>query len=119
MRLLLSALIALGTAACVPGGGAEPVVPVGTPTQVDEATPTATRTTAPTPDPAQAYVDQHGGSLEAYRRIRAMTDCTVLQGEFDQAAANHDAAEAGSPAALAATGFMTAADDRMRELGCY
>ncbi len=59
------------------------------------------------------------GNPVVYERIQSLTDCVALQTEFDTAAGNHDRAEAGSSAAEAATGYMEAADERMKELDCY
>jgi hypothetical protein len=43
----------------------------------------------------------------AVERINSETDCSVLQGEFDTAEKNGH------------TDYMTAADKRMKSLGCY
>lgn len=59
------------------------------------------------------------GSPDVYERIAGLEDCAALQEEFDTASANHDRAEAGSEQAEAATAYMQAADERMREVGCY
>lgn len=59
------------------------------------------------------------GNPAVFERIEAESDCAKLQGEFDTAEANHKSAEPGSPAALAATEYMKAADERMQEVGCY
>ena len=73
-----------------------------------------TPTIQPAPDRAA-----EPGSPAVYARIRSLSDCDALQAEFDQAAANHDAAEPGSDAAVWSTSYMVAADARMREVGCY
>jgi hypothetical protein len=54
------------------------------------------------------------GNPTVYQRIEQTTDCAKLQKEFDTASANHD--RTGDPAS---TEYMAAADDRMREVGCY
>lgn len=59
------------------------------------------------------------GSPDVYARIASTSDCATLQGEFDTASSNHDRAPAGSPQAEAATGYMKASDQRMRDVGCY
>lgn len=58
------------------------------------------------------------GSQAVYDRISGETGCVQLQQEFDTASASHDRATAGSSAAEAATGYMEAANDRMKSLGC-
>lgn len=65
------------------------------------------------------YYDTYGGSQAVYDRIAALTDCDALQHEFDVAAANNDAAEPGTSQHRQTTGYMAAADDRMRAVGCY
>jgi hypothetical protein len=59
------------------------------------------------------------GDPGVYERIAGLNDCDALQGEFDTADANHQRAEGGSEQARAATAYMKAADERMREVGCY
>lgn len=58
------------------------------------------------------------GDPEVYKRIAATKDCAELQREFDTASANHDRAATGVQRETA-TAYMTAADERMREVGCY
>lgn len=55
------------------------------------------------------------GSPDVYARINAMTDCVALQHEFDQADENR--AISSDPSIQ--TSYMKAANNRMRELGCY
>lgn len=50
------------------------------------------------------------GNPEVLERIGGMEDCTALQQEFDTADAS---------SGEAATAYMKAADERMREVGCY
>lgn len=54
-------------------------------------------------------------------RLNASTDCAALQEEFDLAERNADAARARGRLDLAQAGtyYMSVADDRMREIGCY
>ena len=59
------------------------------------------------------------GNPAVYDRINSTSDCDALQREFDTAYANHQRAEAGSDLALAASGYMDAADERMKDLDCY
>lgn len=67
------------------------------------------------------YMGTYGGNPSVYQRIASDTDCDSLQAQFDQAAANHDRdSEAGDLEAMKwSTGYMSAADDRMRAIGCY
>ena len=64
------------------------------------------------------YMADYGGSEAVYSEILAEADCTNLQASFDHSSALNDAAEAGSDQARSTTGYMTAADDRMRAIGC-
>lgn len=61
------------------------------------------------------------GSASVYARINSLTDCNQLQGEFDQAADNHDreSLEGDLEMMKIASSYMAAADARMREVGCY
>ena len=52
-------------------------------------------------------------------RIAAMTDCDQLQRQFDIAADNNERATPGTSQHRRTLEYMTAADDRMEELGCY
>ena len=67
----------------------------------------------PTPAPVA-----QPGSQAVYERIAADTDCTVLQGEFDQAYADHQTAPKGSNGATWTLAYMEAANARMKALGC-
>lgn len=58
------------------------------------------------------------GDPEVYKRIAATKDCAELQREFDTASASHDRATNQTQREWT-TGYMTAADERMREVGCY
>lgn len=58
------------------------------------------------------------GNAEVYKRIEALTDCKALQGEFDTASAGHDRAS-NQAQREATSGYMAAADDRMKAIGCY
>jgi hypothetical protein len=65
------------------------------------------------------YIDEYGGSQQVYEKIESLTSCAELQAQFDQASQNNALHEPGSKNALATTGYMVAADQRMKELGCY
>ncbi|HVM30762.1 MAG TPA: hypothetical protein VM305_08370 [Candidatus Limnocylindrales bacterium] len=69
--------------------------------------------------PAANYVEQYGGSQAVYDRIAATSDCGELQASFDRAAADNDRADAGTPEHRWTLGYMTAADERMKAVGCY
>lgn len=58
------------------------------------------------------------GNPAVYSRIAGETDCATVQGEFDTAAKAHDGATSGSDTALAATGYMVAAQARIKALNC-
>lgn len=51
------------------------------------------------------------GNPEVYERIAAETDCAELQASFDRAYSG--------PRRPWRVDYMEAADDRMREIGCY
>jgi hypothetical protein len=57
--------------------------------------------------------EEKPGNPAVYQRIEQTTDCAQLQKEFDTANKNHD--RTGDPAA---TGYMVAADERMKAVGC-
>lgn len=61
------------------------------------------------------------GNPAVYREIAAETNCARLQEMFDIADANHERAVAANDLDQMAwtLGYMQAADDRMRALGCY
>lgn len=68
---------------------------------------------------AQKYAEEYDGSLQVYEEIFSLTDCSALQKHFDTAYANNQASQPGTIYSKRAIGFMTAADERMREIGCY
>lgn len=68
---------------------------------------------------ATQFVKDYGGSLAAYEEILKMTDCAKLQEQFDTAAGNNDRARPGTKAFRWTMGYMEAADNRMRAIGCY
>jgi len=74
---------------------------------------------APQLKTAAEFFAEHGGKLEVYQRILSLTDCTALQTEFDQAETNLKSQEPGTPQYKWGIGYMQAADQRLKELGCY
>jgi len=71
------------------------------------------------PKPKTAYIKEYGGSATVYQTILALTDCAELQNQFNTASGNNAREQAGSTNFKATLGYMTAADERMKELGCY
>ena len=65
-----------------------------------------------------AYVEEYGGSINVYTQISTMTDCDELQDQFDQAAANNDAADPGTDEHRWTLGYMQASLARMEAVGC-
>src|SRR5262245_37650747 len=59
------------------------------------------------------YVSVYGGAPQVYAQIAGDLDCTRLQATFDRAWATHERA-----GYRYATGYMTAAERRMEQLGC-
>jgi hypothetical protein len=59
------------------------------------------------------------GSPAVYAEIATETDCAALQTTFDRAAANNDRAAPGSAEHQWTLGYMRAADDRMKTIGCH
>lgn len=58
------------------------------------------------------------GSPAVYERIAALNDCTALQRELEIALGNYDPKNAPTSASPQLS-YAKAADDRMREIGCY
>lgn len=56
------------------------------------------------------------GNPQVYADIATETDCAELQASFDRAEATHQRGGTWGPIG---TAYMGAADDRMREVGCY
>lgn len=65
------------------------------------------------------FAEEYDGSPDVYFEIFNSTDCDFLQEKFDTAYAANQAAEAGTIYSKRSIGFMTATDERMREIGCY
>lgn len=62
---------------------------------------------APTLKTTADFVKEFGGNPDVYDRLLKLTDCPALQDEFNIAEENTN------------IGYMKAADQRMREIGCY
>lgn len=103
------------------------IFPTNTPSAVPTETlpPEPTETTLPTGTPpatltpAQTYLEKYGGDLESYQEIFDITDCALLQEQFDIAASNHDRYEAGTLLFEVTLGYMVATDQHMQDIGCY
>lgn len=63
------------------------------------------------------YLKEYGGNPEVYQRLALETNCSALQNEFNTAEEN--LGTPGTPQYQWGLGYMKAADDRMREIGCY
>lgn len=74
---------------------------------------------APVAKTADDYVQEYGGNVDVFNRILALSDCLLLQEEFDIASGNNELATPGTPEHKESLGYMTAADDRMKALSCY
>jgi hypothetical protein len=74
---------------------------------------------ASVPKTVDDYMQEYGGNPDVYNRILLLTDCTLLQEEFDIASENNQGAVAGTAEHKETTGYMVAADARMKELDCY
>lgn len=88
-------------------------------TPIPSRTPAPANTVPPTITPAEKYFNEYGGSLDAYNEILALTDCALLQEKFNTASENNNRETPGTPLFKATTGYMVAADEHMRTLGCY
>lgn len=64
----------------------------------------------------KATEPERPGNPGVYARIAKMTDCDALQEQFDLAERTH---QRGGDWGPIGTAYMQAADDRMREVGCY
>lgn len=91
------------------------------PTQLPTSQPTQT-IQQPSPVPtsiASKYLKEYGGSEAAYLEILTSTDCAFLQEKFNTASNNNAREQAGTEAFSWTLGYMTAANEHMKELGCY
>lgn len=59
------------------------------------------------------------GNPAVYERISSSRNCTALQEEFDVAMDNAEARESGDPLRDISLSYANAANNRMREIGCY
>lgn len=71
------------------------------------------------PKTVDDYMQEFGGNVDVYNRILSLTDCSALQSEFDQADENLQLQSPGTPQYQAGIGYMQAADDHMKSVGCY
>lgn len=90
----------------------DPATPAPAPTP-QHTSSNRTSTSAPKPTPAA-----QPGDPAVYRRIAKLRDCEALQAEFDTASRNNAAATPGTPRFTVTLAYMTAAQDRMKALGC-
>ncbi len=88
-------------------------------THTQVSIPTITPTVPSITDKAQNYFDEYGGKFVVYTEILSLTDCDVLQENFDIASSNNARATPGTREFKWTLGYMAAADDRMTEIGCY
>ena len=65
------------------------------------------------------YMREYGGNPDVYNRILSLTDCALLQEEFNIASENNQRATPGTAEYKETIGYMVAADDRMKALDCY
>lgn len=83
-------------------------------------TTTSTETTS-TDD--QAVVDNdpasRPGNPAVYARIESSTDCVGLQREFDVAMSNVESRDPGDELRAVSLSYGEAANNRMREIGCF
>ena len=70
-------------------------------------------------DPAVENNERTVGNPAVISRIENSTSCTELQREFDIAMDNVDAREPGDPKRDLGMTYADAADNRLREIGCY
>lgn len=73
----------------------------------------------PEPQTAADFAKEYDGSETIYAEILSSNDCTYLQSQFDQAYETSQQSAPGTIHHKRATGFMTASDKRMKEIGCY
>jgi uncharacterized membrane protein len=71
------------------------------------------------PNTPEEFAKEYDGSVDAYREILTSNDCAFLQEKFDTAYETTQLSDPGTIHHKRATGFMTAADQRMEEIGCY
>lgn len=121
LLIIVAVIVGLCVILAIIGSLLPETTPVAT-TSPPTNPPPATQTTVPTITPqarAEVYVAQYGGNLEVYVEIFTSTDCVFLQEKFDIASTNNANETAGTPQFQWTLGFMMAADERMKEVGCY
>lgn len=74
---------------------------------------------APAVKTVDDYIQEYGGNADVYNHILSLSDCGLLQEQFDIAAGNNANASPGTSEHKESLGYMTAADDRMKALNCY
>jgi hypothetical protein len=65
------------------------------------------------------YVDQFGGELAVYERILSLTDCALLEREYDQTESDSKREEPSSPRKGWMLGYMIAIGDRLIDIDCF
>ena len=68
---------------------------------------------------AQSFAKEYDGSYDVYLEIFTSSNCEYLQGQFDNAYTTNRASDPGTTHHKRSLGFMTASDERMKEIGCY
>ena len=71
------------------------------------------------PSTPDEYVAEYGGNRDVYVEILSLTDCGILQENFEIASRNNERETPETPQFKWALGYMIAADSRMKEIGCY
>jgi hypothetical protein len=70
-------------------------------------------------DKVKDVVEDRPGDPAVWERIEQGTDCAALQEEFDQAMDNAERREPGDPLRELSLSYAKAADQRMKDIGCY
>jgi tetratricopeptide (TPR) repeat protein len=71
------------------------------------------------PSTPTEYLKEYGGQQAVYEELLSLNDCMLLQEKFDIAAENNEWETPGTVQHKWTLGYMTAADQRMEEVGCY
>lgn len=71
------------------------------------------------PETPDEYVAEYGGVRNEYVEILELNDCELLQEKFDISSENNARQTTGTPLFKMTLGYMKAADERMKEIGCY
>ena len=64
------------------------------------------------------YLGSNGGSLETYQRLLGASDCGTVRREFNTASSAFDRLDKGTRQSKATLGYMEAAQQRGKSLGC-